>query len=133
MNGMFNRLQNGDAGLESMLNTEGLEKQAQKLATDQMKAVGNSSKQFLRERLGEGEADALVGIGAGLYPYAKPYIQHVKDNLGLTNVTDINNLRLSLFVSTEAGISEIRVAVTILSLSGGKVKLPKGDPGGEHE
>ena len=47
-------------------------------------------------------------------------------NLGLTNVTDINNLRLSLFVSTEAGISEIRVAVTILSLSGGKVKLPKG-------
>lgn len=46
--------------------------------------------------------------------------------LGIHDIANINSFRFSLSSDTPANISEIRADLTLLTPSGGKLKLPKG-------
>lgn len=69
------------------------------------------------------EINDFVSIGT----YSGPPANNIEFGpLGLTNINDINNFRFSLTSDTECNISEIRADLTLLTPSGGKIKLPKG-------
>ena len=77
----------------------------------------------------KGTTNTSLSIGdfVTIDTYAGPPANNIEFGpLGLTNITDINNFRFSLFSDSPANISEIRADLTLLTPDGGKLELPKG-------
>lgn len=74
---MFSNLGNTD--LSGLVSEENMEKQAKKLAQQQVSAATKSTEAYLKDRLGESEVEAAVGAATIAYPFIKPQLIKAKD------------------------------------------------------
>ncbi len=90
---MFNRLSTGQDFLQNAYSQENLEKQAKKLASQQVKAVQGVAHQAIQSAIGESGVEAAVGAAGIAYPFVKKYAPELTDKLpdlsrGFSGVAD---------------------------------------------
>lgn len=78
---MFNRLSTGQDFLQNAYSQENLERQAKKLASQQVKAVQGVAHQAIQSAIGESGVEAAVGAAGIAYPFVKKYAPELTDKL----------------------------------------------------
>ena len=84
---LFNRLSSGQDFLENAYSQENLEKQAKKLAQQQVAAVQGVAHQAITSAIGESGVEAAVGAAGIAYPFVKKYGSKFVDKSDLPDLT----------------------------------------------